>query len=61
MNANRNKCKPFINDSDDPTYENWLVLFACIVNEKISVSNALQIMRLNIKGNTTKEIGVYAL
>jgi len=34
----------FVNDSDDPTYENWLALFACIVNKKLSAVNSLKIM-----------------
>ena len=32
------------NNSDDPTYENWLALFACIVNKNLSAVNSLKIM-----------------
>lgn len=42
----------FINDSNDPTYENWLSLFACIVNEKLSPGEALRIMGIACEGRT---------
>ncbi len=49
MKANKEVCMSLCNDSDDPTYENWLALFACIVNKKLSVSKVLSIMELNIE------------
>ncbi len=49
---NNKKCSVcFNNESDDPTYENWLALFACIVNNKLSVSRALSIMGITCDGN----------
>lgn len=42
----------FINDSNDPTFENWLSLFACIVNEKLSPGEALSIMGIACEGRT---------
>ncbi len=32
------------NDSNDPTYENWLALYVCIVNKKFSIKRALNII-----------------
>ncbi|MGI6227173.1 MAG: hypothetical protein ACOYJ1_13060 [Peptococcales bacterium] len=40
-----------ININDDPTYENWLALYACIMNHRLSVGDALRIMGLTTEKN----------
>lgn len=44
MDKNARCCISIYNDSGDPTYENWLAFYACIINKNLSVSTALKIM-----------------
>ena len=57
MDNNKKYGVCFINESDDPTYENWLALFACIVNNKLSASRALTSMEITCDGNKPKMKG----
>ena len=46
-----------VNDSEDPNYENWLALFACIVNHKLTIGHALKVMGLTTDKGKNKILG----